>query len=234
MTGLKNRQTRKSNAAVDATKGLSRVLIEIATIPVRVITFLTTPPGSAITIGLGVIYFAGISAEGYWQAMSPNNPAFMPKPFINDNANLVYLLSAIIAPSFWLASVVSLVVQGIQAFVLREVEIAKAKEEYEQVKHYRVPDEQEGELDVAKYRRDRFKSAGMRTIRTRGALIALTYFADIGIAFWNYPIVGQTTGAVFINLVWILASIFGTEAMINLFMNAFAPIKNKPDVEILN
>jgi hypothetical protein len=77
----------------------------------------------------------------------------------------------------------------------------------------------------------RFKSVGMRTVRTRGALIALTYAIDAGIALWNYPVMGQSTGEMVINLVWILASIFGTEAMINLFFNAIAPIK--PQVEVL-
>jgi hypothetical protein len=94
-----------------------------------------------------------------------------------------------------------------------------------------VPDPEEGQLDLAEYRRRRFKSVGMRTVRTRGALIALTYAIDAGIAFWNYPVIGQSTGEMIINLVWILASIFGTEAMINLFFNAIAPIQ--PQVEVL-
>jgi hypothetical protein len=143
----------------------------------------------------------------------------------------MFLFTALIAPSFWMASVVSLIVQGIQAFVLREMDIAKAQAEYQAVKDYRVPNPEEGQLDLAEYRRRRFKSVGMRTVRTRGALIALTYAIDAGIAFWNYPVIGQSTGEMIINLVWILASIFGTEAMINLFFNAIAPIK--PQVEVL-
>jgi hypothetical protein len=71
----------------------------------------------------------------------------------------------------------------------------------------------------------------MRTVRTRGALIALTYAIDTGIGFWNYPVVGQSINELAINFVWILASIFGTEAMINLFWNALAPIR--PQVEVL-
>lgn len=215
----------------DAATGISRALVLILTIPARLINWLTTPPGNAIMIGLGVLYFGAVSAEGYWQAMNANNPAFVPKPFVNDGADLRLIFTAFIAPSFWMASVVSLLVQGIQAFVLREVEIAKAKAEYEAVKDFRVPDPEEGQLDLAEYRRRRFKSVGMRTVRTRGALIALTYAIDAGIAFWNYPVIGQSAGEMVINLVWILASIFGTEAMINLFFNALAPIK--PQVEVL-
>jgi hypothetical protein len=215
----------------DAASGISRALVLILTVPARLINWLTTPPGNAIMIGLGVLYFGAVSAEGYWQAMNANNPAFVPKPFVRDGADLRFIFTALIAPSFWMASVVSLIVQGIQAFVLREMDIAKAQAEYLAVKDYRVPNPEEGQLDLAEYRRKRLKSVGMRTVRTRGALIALTYAIDSGIAFWNYPVIGQSTGEMLINLVWILASIFGTEAMINLFFNALAPIK--PQVEVL-
>lgn len=130
-----------------------------------------------------------------------------------------------------MATVVSLVVQGIQAFVLREISIAKAQAEYECVRAVRVPDPEENQLDIAEYRRHRLRKIGMRTIRTRGALIALTYAIDAGIAFWNYPVIGQGSGGMAINLVWILASIFGTEAMINLFLDAISPVK--PQVEVI-
>ena len=224
-------RTSSHSPGSDAATGISRAVVLILTTPARLINWLTTPPGNAIMIGLGVLYFESVSAEGYWQAMNPNNPAFVPKPFVSDGADLKFIFTALIAPSFWMAAVVSLIVQGIQAFVLREIDLAKAKAEYEAIKDYRVPDPEEGQLDLAEYRRRRFKSVGMRTVRTRGALIALTYAIDAGIAFWNYPVMGQSTGEMVINLVWILASIFGTEAMINLFFNAIAPIK--PQVEVL-
>jgi len=225
-----HRSTTQSPGS-DAASGISRVIVLILTTPARLINWLTTPPGNAIMIGLGVLYFGAVSAEGYWQAMNANNPAFVPKPFVSDAADLKFFFTAVIAPSFWMAAVVSLIVQGIQAFVLREIDIAKAKAEYEAIKDYRVPDPEEGQLDLAEYRRKRLKTVGMRTVRTRGALIALTYAIDAGIALWNYPVMGQSTGEMVINLVWILASIFGTEAMINLFWNAIAPIK--PQVEVL-
>jgi hypothetical protein len=215
----------------DAASGIGRALVLIFTIPARLINWLTTPPGNAIMIGLGVLYFGSVSAEGYWQAMNIGNPPFVPKPFVIDGADFRYIFVALVAPSFWMAAIVSLIVQGIQAFVLREIDLAKAQAEYQAVKDYRVPDPEEGQLDLAEYRRRRFKSVGMRTVRTRGALIALTYAIDAGIAFWNYPVIGQSTGEMIINLVWILASIFGTEAMINLFFNAIAPIQ--PQVEVL-
>lgn len=227
------RNGHRPDTSSDAFQGLKRALIFTLTLPARFITFITTPPGSAIMLGLGVMYFAGVSVEGYWQAMNPANPAFLPKPFIRDGANLAFLVIAFISPSFWLASIVSLIVQGIQAFVLREIDIERAKAEYEAVASYRVPEPTEGELDIAEHRRKKFKTIGMRTIRTRGALIALTYAIDTAIAFWNFPVIGQSTGELLINLVWILASIFGTEAMINLFFSAVAPVKSHPPVEVI-
>ncbi len=220
-----------SRIGQDAAKGIGRVLIEILTVPPRIIAFLTSPPGNAIMLGLGVMYFAGVSAEGYWQSMNTNNPAFVPKPFINDNANPLLVWVALTASSFWMASVVSLIIQGVQAFVLREYEIAKTKALYDEVKDFRVPNPEEGQLDIAEYRRRQLKSVGMRTIRTRGALIALTYLIDFAQSFWNYPLIGQNVGIMFVHLIWGLASVFGTESMINLFLNSLYPIK--PQVEVL-
>lgn len=215
----------------DALTGIGRAAVNILTVPARLIQFLTTPPGSSIMLGLGVMYFAAVSVEGYWQAMNSANPAFVPKPFIPDGANPILFIAAITKPTFWMATILSLIVQGVQAFVLREVEIEKAKAQYDAVKDYRVPDAVDNQLDIAEYRRQRFKSIGMRTIRTRGFLIFLTYAIDFSIAFWNFPLLAQTAGKILINLVWIVASVFGTEAMINLFMNAIYPVK--PQVEII-
>lgn len=122
-------RTSNHSPGSDAATGISRAVVLILTTPARLINWLTTPPGNAIMIGLGVLYFGAVSAEGYWQAMNANNPAFVPKPFVSDGADKRFIFTALIAPSFWMAAVVSLIVQGIQAFVLREIDIAKAKAE---------------------------------------------------------------------------------------------------------
>jgi hypothetical protein len=132
---------------------------------------------------VGVLYFGSVSAEGYWQAMNPNNPAFVPKPFVNDVADLRSFFYRSIAPSFWMAAVVSLIVQGIQALYCVKLILLRRKPQYEAIKDYRVPDPEEGQLDLAEYRRRRFKSVGMRTVRTRGALIALTYAMTLASPF---------------------------------------------------
>jgi hypothetical protein len=64
-----HRSTTQSPGS-DAASGISRVIVLILTTPARLINWLTTPPGNAIMIGLGVLYFGAVSAEGYWQAMN--------------------------------------------------------------------------------------------------------------------------------------------------------------------
>jgi hypothetical protein len=73
-----HRSTTTQSPGSDAASGISRVIVLILTTPARLINWLTTPPGNAIMIGLGVLYFGAVSAEGYWQAMNANNPAFVP------------------------------------------------------------------------------------------------------------------------------------------------------------
>lgn len=234
MSAVNHKNGKKTSPVSDAGRGLSRAVINILTVPVRLIEFATKPPGSAILIGFGVLYFACVSAEGYWQSMPPSGkPAFMPKPFVEDGANIALLWGVLQSPSFWMAALVSLIVQGIQAFVLREIEVAKAIADYKAVEHYQVPEAKENQIDLAKYRRAKIQSAGMRTVRTRGALIALTYAIDFAQALWNYPLLGLTAVRVFINFVWVVASVFGTEAMINLFWGAISPIR-QAKVEIID
>ena len=229
-----SRSYQRGRTARDAGSGIGRAFILAVTFFARAIIWLTKPPGSAIMLSFGVLYFAGISCEGYWQAMNASAPAFMPKPFINDGANPIVFLRAIVTPTFWFAAAVSLVIQGIQAFVLREVEVARAKAEYEAVAVYQVPEPDEDAIDLAEHRRQQYKNAGMRTIRMRGFLIALTYAVDLCIAAWNYPLLGQAITQFAINLVWCIASIIGTEAMINLFWEAIAPLNKHPQVEVLD
>lgn len=215
---------------------IARVVVQILVLPVRLIQWLTCPPGSAILLGLGVLYFASLSAEGYWQAMNADNPAFLPKPFVNDGAALLNAFIAIASPSFYLAAVVSLIIQGIQAMVLREIEVERAaaiaQAEYEAVARYKVPEADPKSIDIAEERRKKLKSVGMRTVRTKGALILLTYAIDIGVGIWNFPLAGLLSlGLFFVNFVWLLASVFGVEALINLFLAAIAPLKVAPKVE---
>jgi hypothetical protein len=59
-----------------------------------------------------------------------------------------------------MAAIVSLIVQGIQHLYCAKVRPRQSQAEYQAVKDYRVPDPEEGQLDLAEYRRRRFKSVG--------------------------------------------------------------------------
>lgn len=209
----------------------SRLMVQIVTFPVKVVKFLTEPPGSAISTGIGAFYFMMLSAEGYWQAMSAGNPAFLPKPFANDGADLgVFFTTALWDWGFWIAVVLSLIIQSVQAKVMRETKdaIDKAKAEYEAVKHYTVDEDvPEGAIAIVNIKRSQYENAGMRSMRTRGALILITYLIDIGTAFWNFPLFGVRLVQTAVNAIWIFASVFGAETMMAWFQDALEEDKNR-------
>lgn len=202
---------------------ISLVILQIVVLPVHILKFLTQPPGNAIVLGLAVIYFLGVNVEGYWQAMDSANPSFIPKPFISDDASLTNLFPALLSASFYMAFIISLVIQGIQAFSLREKSIERARRDFDKVAGYRVPETPENAVDIAEKRRLQYKRNGIRTMRQRGLAVLLTYLIDICSSVWNYPLIGQDTGTLFVHFCWAVASVLGTEMMINLFAEAIAP-----------
>ncbi|NEP00881.1 MAG: Hsp33 family molecular chaperone HslO [Symploca sp. SIO2E9] len=214
--------TKQSNHAA---KGIWRVVFFAATLPARVIDYLTKPPGSAILLGFGVLYFALVNIEGYWQALNVKHPPFLPKPFVADGADLIHLFGATPTSDFWVAAIFSLIVQGIQAFALREQTIAQAQKSYEKVAQYKVKNPVDGEIDLAAYRRRKLKRHGMKTVQFRGFLVIGTYLIDAAIALHNYPLIAVSLGQLLTHTVWVIASILGTEAAINLFWAAIKPIE---------
>lgn len=222
-----------SNPRSDAWEGIKRALILAISIPAEVINFIGSPPGCAIPLTGIVVYCATVSVEGYWLSMGAGNSPFLPKPFIDDGWEFSSLGVALRQVDFWLAAIVSLTVQGIQAFVLREWSVKRHLAAYEAVKDYRVPAGSHDEIDLAKHRRKTIKRVGMRTLKTRGAVIALTYFADISQALWNFPLVGVSIGRFVVHLLWGMISVFGTEAILNVWVSVIDEVRKKSKVEIL-
>jgi len=227
-----SRPRPSANAGADlggSVRKLANWLVRILTFPIQIFTFLTNPPGSAIILGVGVLYFALLNVEGYWQSLplaSGIKTAFLPKPFVNDSADLRNLSFALTDSAFWLAGVVSLIIQSVQALMLREASIAKVKADYDAVAQYTVPEANPQAIDLAELRRQKYKRVGMRTARQKGVVILLVYSIDIGIAFWNFPLVGlPSAGALAINLVWAVLSVLGCELAINMFLDALAHTK---------
>lgn len=209
-------------------KNLTNWLVRIITFPIQLFTWLTNPPGSAIALGLAVFYFALVNVEGYWQSIPAiaNKIAFMPKPFIDDGGDLRNIFFALADTSFYMAALVSTVIQAVQALILREVSAEAAKANYEAVAQYKVPDSNPNSIDLAELRRKQFKKVGMRAARLKGVTFLVVYGIDICVAMWNFPILGlPSIGQLAINAVWLVLSVIGTELAINMFLDALEHTK---------
>lgn len=235
------RRSRDKNNDVSLGSVLNRILywvVLILTFPVRVVQWLTQPPGSAVLFGLGVLYFIGLSCEGYWQAAIASAPSFILKPFIADGANPLSVLTALISPSFWVAATLSTVVQAIQASTLRDIQLAQAQAEYEAISGYSVPEARSDAPELLEFKRRQIKQAGMKALRLRGFVCLLAYGIDTIVSFSNFPLFGLAgVGEVLRNFTWILLSIFGAECAIALFLDALEKGKNaikvQPKVEVV-
>jgi hypothetical protein len=193
----------------------------LVTLPIRVVMWLTQPPGSAILFGLAVLYFIGLSCEGYWQAAVSDAPSFIVKPFIEDGADPWSVFTALFSPTFWVASILSTIIQAIQASTLRDISLAQAQREYESVRDYTVPDKRPDAVDLVEFKRRQLKRAGTKSLRVKGFVCLLAYSIDFIVSFSNFPLFGADgIGELLRNLTWIALSIFGAECAIALFLDA--------------
>ncbi len=228
MTTTNNRRSDRSTVGRkrDITPGevLQRILygaVVVLTFPVRAINWLTQPPGNAILFGLATAYFYGLNLESYWQAVVPDAPSFIPKPFITDGANPLFFFLAAIQPGFWVTSLLAIAVQALETSVLRDISLNAAKAEYDAIKDYEVPEPNPNAVDLAEYKRRRYQSAGMKSIKIRGFIVLLAYGVDIAVAIVNFPLFGVKSAMQLLgNVAWILLSVFGAEAASALFIDA--------------
>lgn len=174
-------------------KFLGNGIIRLFSIGAQAIKYLTSPPGNLIIFSLATVYFALISVESYWLAVDKMNQAFVPKPFINDGADPKHLGLAVGSITFWTSVMLSLFVQSIQAFAIREV-----RKEIQQ------------NIDASS------KSAALR-----GAAIIATYVIDGRIGLASYPVFGIETTRILVNLVWLILDVMGTEIGLNFFDHAY-------------
>lgn len=216
----------KAKHSGNLVKRLARLFVLVVTAPVRFLIWLTEPPGSAIPLAFGTVYMMLVNVEGYWQSASPLNPAFLPKPFINDGADFsLFFTVAIWDGSFWIAFILSACVQIIQAKLLRDAKTAreavlKAKAEYEAVRQFEVEPGSDSEIAIAREKRKSYQQAGMKGVRMRAASSLITYAIDIAVAIWNFPVLAQRGAQLAINAVWSVASVFGAETMICWFLDS--------------
>lgn len=207
-------------------------VVVIATFPIRVIQWLTVPPGSAILFGAGAVYMLMLSIESY--AQSGGLPVgFLPKFGISDGAGLGNLPATLASAIFYVSIAVSLIINSIQAWLLRDVSPDLAKQQFEAVQHHTVPKKNDCAIDIVEVRRKRYISSGTRTDRIKGAVLLFTYAIDIVVSYGNYPLLGLPVGRMLVNLVYFLFSLFGSEAFINLFRDAIDEARFQPHTEVV-
>jgi hypothetical protein len=214
-------------------------LLWIVTLIPRFIHWLTSVPGNTVLFGAATVYFYLVSIEGYWQSSDPTFPSFLFKPFINDGANLSVLYAALPTSTFWIAAILSLAINAVQAKVLRDVNIAMARQEAEEAAQNRMIDTPEDAIDYAHHKADVYHNAGMKAVRAKGAVIILTYLIDFASAFRNYPLNPlEGIWQCFINFCWVLISVFAAELVTTFFMEAIEDAKRHfrqyPKTEVVN
>jgi hypothetical protein len=197
------------------------ITVWIVTIPVQALNFLTQPPGSSILLGSAVVYFVALSAEGYWQTTGANLPSFVFKPFIEDGASLANIWVALRDLNFWIAGMLSLIIQSVQGTIIRDVNITVARMEAEELSKHREVNVPDNAIEIAHHKADVYRFAGMKAIRRRAIVILLTYAVDICAGYSNFPLFGSNGfGQMAVNLVWITLSVLGAELSMAWFMDA--------------
>jgi hypothetical protein len=214
-------------------------LLWIITLPPRLAYVLTSVPGNMFLFGTATVYFYLISIEGYWQSSDNTLPSFLFKPFINDSANLSVLYAAISTSAFWIAAILSLSINAVQAKVLRDVNIAMAREEAREAAKNLILDTPPNAIPFAHHKANIYHGAGMKAVRSKGAVIVLTYVIDFASAFKNYslnPLEG--IWQCFINFCWAMISVFAAELVTTFFVEAVEDakryFKQHPNPEVVN
>lgn len=228
---------RTKQSGLDAAmQGIKRVVIWFGTAIARIIRFLTTPPGSAIVYGFAAIILTGISAEVYWLATPGHHHPFIPKPFINDRASLVYLSEALSSQDFWMATFFCLIVLSTEAMIVRQIPLAVLKARFQEVANERVPLEgdEEGYLKLRAVRLRAWRNYGMRQLRMKAGLIFLVFSVDIVLCWHSFPLYGVPLGQWFVNLVWFMLALFGAESMIAMFTDVLSPVELPQEVEVIS
>jgi hypothetical protein len=185
---------------------------------------------SCFVIGLVASYMTLLNIEGYYNALGRTD-SFLPKPYIQDGANLANLITAMNNPQFWLATVIGICSSAVAAKWWRDRQsVSDAKAKYNEVKNERTGDLADDAIDLAKYRRKKLKRAGMKRIRLMGLLFMICLGSDAATAVVNYPLIGKNF---LVNLIWGLLSMFGSEIFLAAFQDSWDELRQSPKVEVV-
>jgi hypothetical protein len=112
--------------------GAANAAIAIATAPAKCMAWLTSHRGGKVLVGVLAVYCAGLSVESWYSTMptvmgdrTEENRKFLPKPFINDGADLGLLNPLRAIPTLWDAAMG--VLQAVLPFELKGATPAAVK-----------------------------------------------------------------------------------------------------------
>lgn len=219
----------------DAIESLSDSVAWFFSRPAALYKWLTAPKGgNRIVLGSLTIYFWAVSAEAYWQALevgtnfaktgkltqhTETHPSFVPKPFSPNSGNLQNAGVAFSDPSFYVTSIISLAILGIQANLQRgKSSVTQAKRDYEAVKNFRVGEVPSDAIDVVKIEARAYKKAGSHTAKNISSVVRASYFIDIAgnaAPYWGMLFSGL--GGFVASAVWIYLGVFGAEKFLALW-----------------
>ena len=219
----------------DAIESLSDSVAWFFSRPAALYKWLTAPKGgNRIVLGSLTIYFWAVSAEAYWQALdvgtqfaktgkltqhSTTHPSFVPKPFSPNSGSLQNAGVAFSDPSFYVTSIISLAILGIQANLQRgKSSVPQAKRDYEAVKKFRVGEVPSDAIDLVKIEAEAYKKAGAHTAKNIAGVVRASYLVDIagnGAAYWS--VLFSSLGGFVASAVWIYVGVFGAEKFLALW-----------------
>lgn len=146
----------------------------------------------AVVLLIGTVYFFGLCFENYWISLGTGTP-FLPKPGINDGANIINFFKGMTGFSFWLALSLSLLLQALEAKGLRVT----------------------GWFGQGQKEKVKGETLGVMW----GLLIVICWGIDGAMAWKQFPLMeGGMTGFV-VNLFYLLASVFACELLYNVLQD---------------
>ncbi|MBN8563434.1 MAG: hypothetical protein J0L70_23130 [Leptolyngbya sp. UWPOB_LEPTO1] len=205
--------------------------------PADLYKWCTAPRGGQrIFLGSIAIYFWLCSAESYWQALAIGNyfsktgkfdgsyiaethPSFMPKPFSPNNGNIQNIGIAFADPNFYVTGIISIVVLGVQANLQRgKKSVAKAKQDYESVKNFRVGEVPKEAIDVVHIEAQAYKQAGTSNHKKISGAVRASYAVDVAAAIAPlHRFMFLSPGAFVTCAIWTYINVLAAEKFVGLW-----------------
>lgn len=229
-------QSRKAPNFQAIVRRVLEVIREIFSTIAGILAWATSVHGSELFFAILAVYFMLVNIEGWTQALGVG-VAFIPKPFIDDGALWANLFGVLTIGRFYLAAIISIVVNVIQAWVLRDKSLEQAQAEYAAIAHHQMPPENPNAVDEVDRRRMAYKRTGNKTFRMKNLALFVAYGVDLAQAWAKFPLLGIPFGMLGLHLVWFFITLAGAELFINFWRDArdkrMAIDKANPKVEVL-